>query len=110
MLSIDLHGKKAVVTGSTVGIGLAIAKSLSQAGADVVINGRSQQVVAKAVQAVLSVSPGARVQGVAADLATADGCQTLVAHAPDCDILVNNLGIYGTIPFFDISDDEWQRY
>lgn len=110
MLNIDLQGKKAVITGSTVGIGLAIAKSLAQAGADVVVNGRSQEAVDKAVAAVLSAAPAARVQGVAADLATASGCQDLIAQVPDCDILVNNLGIYGTVPFFDISDEEWQRY
>jgi NAD(P)-dependent dehydrogenase (short-subunit alcohol dehydrogenase family) len=110
MLNIDLQGKKAVITGSTVGIGLAIAKSLAQADADVVVNGRSQEAVDKAVAAVLSAAPAARVQGVAADLATASGCQDLIAQVPDCDVLVNNLGIYGTVPFFEISDEEWQRY
>lgn len=110
MLNIDLQGKKAVITGSTVGIGLAIAKSLAKAGADVVVNGRSQEAVDKAVEAVLSAAPGARAQGVAADLATASGCQEFTTHIPDCDILVNNLGIYGTVPFFEISDEEWQRY
>ncbi|WP_286999641.1 MULTISPECIES: SDR family NAD(P)-dependent oxidoreductase [Comamonas] len=109
-MNIDLQGKKAVITGSTVGIGLAIAKSLAQADADVVVNGRSQEAVDKAVAAVLSAAPAARVQGVAADLATASGCQDLIAQVPDCDVLVNNLGIYGTVPFFEISDEEWQRY
>lgn len=110
MLHIDLQGKTAVVTGSTTGIGLAIAQSLAQAGADVVVNGRSAEAVNKAVAAVLAQVPGAHVQGVAANLATAEGCQQLAAQAPHCDILVNNLGIYGTVPFLDISDDEWQRY
>lgn len=110
MLYIDLGGKTAIITGSTIGIGLAIAKSLAQAGAAVVVNGRSQSAVDQAVAAVQAHAPGATVQGVAADLATAEGCQQLVAQAPHCDILVNNLGIYGTIPFFDIDDAEWQRY
>lgn len=110
MLNIDLSGKTAVITGSTVGIGLAITKSLAQAGANVVVNGRTQDAVDKAVAAVQAHAPGVEVLGVAADLATVEGCQQLAEQAPHCDILINNLGIYGTVPFFDISDDEWQRY
>lgn len=110
MLNIDLNGKTAVITGSTVGIGLAIAKSLAQAGAKVVVNGRTQAAVDKAVAAVHAHTPSAEVQGVVADLSTAEGCQQLAVQASHCDVLVNNLGIYGTVPFFDISDDEWQRY
>ena len=110
MLNIDLRGKTAVVTGSTTGIGLAIAKSLAQAGAEVVVNGRTQAAVDKAIAAVKAHAPNAKVQGVAAALDTADGCQQLASQASRCDILVNNLGIYGTTPFFDISDEEWQRY
>jgi NAD(P)-dependent dehydrogenase (short-subunit alcohol dehydrogenase family) len=110
MLNINLHGKTAVVTGSTIGIGLAIAKTLAQAGAAIVVNGRQQSSVEQAVAAVEAHTPGATVHGVAADLATTEGCQRLVAQALHCDILINNLGIYGTMPFFDIDDAEWQRY
>ncbi|NMM79449.1 oxidoreductase [Acidovorax sp. SRB_14] len=109
-MNIDLNGKTAVITGSTDGIGLAIAKSLAQAGAAVVVNGRSHSAVDQAVGAIKAHASGATAQGVAADLATAQGCEHLVAHVPQCDILVNNLGIYGIKAFFDIDDAEWQRY
>ena len=110
MISLDLSGKLAIVSGSTTGIGLAIAKGLAQAGATVVVNGRSQQNVDHAISAILQHSPEAQVRGVAADLGTADGCARLVAAEPQCDILVNNLGIYGTQPFLDIDDEQWARY
>jgi len=110
MLSINLSGKTAIVTGSTIGIGLAIAKTLAKAGATVVVNGRELYAVEKAIAAVQTYSPGASVQGVAADLSTAVGCNALASKAPLCDILINNLGIYGTIPFFEIGDEEWERY
>ena len=104
MLNIDLQGKSAIVTGSSTGIGLAIAKSLAQAGASVVVNGRTQAAVEQAVAAVKAHAAQAQVRGVAADLGTAEGCQQLVQQVPDGDILVNNLGIYGTVPFFEIDD------
>ncbi len=74
------------------------------------MNGRELVAVEKAIAAVETCSPGASVQVVAADLSTAEGCNALVSKTPLCDILINNLGIYGTIPFFEISDEKWDRY
>jgi NAD(P)-dependent dehydrogenase (short-subunit alcohol dehydrogenase family) len=109
-MHIDLSGKTALVTGSTAGIGHAIAKSLAATGANVVINGRGQAKVDAAVAAVSKVAKGGKVSGVAADVSTADGCAKLVAAQPDVDILINNTGIFEPKPFFDIPDDDWQRF
>ncbi|KJV03352.1 MULTISPECIES: SDR family NAD(P)-dependent oxidoreductase [Nocardiaceae] len=109
-MHIDLDGRTALVSGSTQGIGLAIATALAQSGARVVINGRSQATVDKAEQQILDTVPGARVIGVAADLATAEGVEQLTARVPAVDILVNNLGIFGSKPALEIDDDEWRRY
>lgn len=109
-MKIDLSGKTAIVTGSTAGIGLAIAKGLAQAGASVVINGRSQQAVERALTQLKTEVPNAQPRGVAADLGTANGCAALVATEPTTDILVNNVGIFGHLDFFDATDDDWERY
>jgi NAD(P)-dependent dehydrogenase (short-subunit alcohol dehydrogenase family) len=109
-MNIDLTGKSAVVTGSTRGIGFAIAKGLAQSGADVVVNGRAQAAVEKAVAALKKTGPKGRIRGVAADLATAAGCDALVKTVPLTDILVNNVGIFGPQDFFEIPDGEWTRF
>jgi len=109
-MKIDLSGKTALVTGSTAGIGHAIAKGLAATGANVVINGRTQAKVNAAVAAVSRVGQGGAVTGVAADVSTAEGCAALVQAQPDVDILINNAGIFEPKDFFDIPDADWQRF
>jgi NAD(P)-dependent dehydrogenase (short-subunit alcohol dehydrogenase family) len=107
---IDLSGKTAVITGSTAGIGLAIAHGLAHAGASVVVNGRTEERVHAAIEYIRSACPDANVRGVAADLATAAGCEKLVNAEPHADILVNNMGIFEATDFFEIPDADWQRF
>jgi NAD(P)-dependent dehydrogenase (short-subunit alcohol dehydrogenase family) len=109
-MKIDLTGKTALVTGSTSGIGHAIARGLASAGATVAVNGRTQAKVDAAVAAIAKLAPGARVRGVAADVSTAAGCNALVAALPEVDILINNAGIFEPKGFFDIPDEEWNRF
>ncbi|MGY4495133.1 SDR family NAD(P)-dependent oxidoreductase [Pseudomonas sp. TE3610] len=109
-MHIDLSGKSALITGSTQGIGFAIALGLAEAGAQVVINGRKADAVDAAVAKLREAVSGAKVQGLAADLGTAQGCEQAVAALPHVDILVNNLGVYGPQDFFDTSDEEWERF
>jgi len=107
---IDLKNKHAVVTGSTAGIGFAIAKGLAESGAHVVINGRAQQKVDAARDKLISEMPNAQITGVAADLSTAQGVADFVKQVPATDILVNNVGIFEPRAFEDISDGDWQRF
>ncbi|HEY4293339.1 SDR family oxidoreductase [Luteibacter sp.] len=109
-MQIDLSNRSAIVTGSTAGIGLAIATGLAKAGASVVITGRTQVRVDEAIAAVTKVAPNAKVTGVAADLGTSEGGAALIKAVPDTDILVNNLGIFEPRDFFEIDDAEWSRY
>lgn len=109
-MQIDLSGKTALVSGSTSGIGLAIVKGLAASGARVVLNGRGQEAVDRALAAVKAETPAAELEGFAGDLGTAEGCAALVARHPAVDILVNNLGIYGPRDFFEIPDEEWTRF
>ncbi|MCA1512249.1 SDR family oxidoreductase [Bradyrhizobium sp. NBAIM01] len=107
-MNIDLSGKTALVTGSTAGIGHAIARGLAASGASVVINGRGQDKVDAAVRRLEGT--GAKVRGIAADVSTAAGCKALVAALPEVDILINNAGIFEPKDFFDIPDEDWSRF
>ena len=109
-MKIDLSGKTAIVTGSTLGIGFAIAEGLAACGAAVVVNGRTDAAIAKAVARLASAVPGAALRGVAADVGTAEGCAALLAAEPVADILVNNVGIYGPQDFFETPDEQWLRF
>jgi NAD(P)-dependent dehydrogenase (short-subunit alcohol dehydrogenase family) len=109
-MHIDLKGKSALVTGSTEGIGYAIARQLARSGADVVINGRSEDKTAKAAERLENEGAMGSVTAVAADLATAEGCAQLVAKLPHVDILINNAGIFQPSDFFDTTDEVWDRH
>jgi NAD(P)-dependent dehydrogenase (short-subunit alcohol dehydrogenase family) len=108
-MNLKLIGKTALVTGSTAGIGLAIAESLVAEGASVVLNGRTRERVEGAVQTVKAGVENARVSGVFADLSTPEGVQKVIEGIPEVDILVNNVGTYQLKQFDEISDDDWQR-
>src|SRR5437588_622730 len=107
---IDLSGNTAIVTGSTEGIGYATAAGLAESGARVVVNGRTQAKVDEALANLKRKVPAAEAQGFAGDLSNAAGCDALLKAFPQTDILVNNVGIYEAKPFFDIPDDDWERF
>jgi NAD(P)-dependent dehydrogenase (short-subunit alcohol dehydrogenase family) len=109
-MKIDLKGKTALVTGSTSGIGHAVARELAAAGAEVVVNGRAQAKVDAAIAEIAKAVPDGKVRGVAADVSTAPGCKSLVAALGEVDILINNAGIFEPKGFFDIADEEWSRF
>jgi len=108
-MNLHLTGKLALVSGSTAGIGHAIAAALAAEGARVIVNGRSQASVDAAV-AQISAGPGGEVQGFAGDLSSAAVAQALVAKHPGIEILVNNLGIFEPKSFEDIPDEDWVRF
>jgi NAD(P)-dependent dehydrogenase (short-subunit alcohol dehydrogenase family) len=109
VIPIDLAGKSALVSGSTQGIGFAIARGLAAAGAHVTLNGREQRGVDAALSRLRSEVAAAAVDGIAADLGGAAGCAALVARLSEVDILVNNLGIFGPQDFFEIQDETWEH-
>src|SRR5438270_6794773 len=109
-MDLQLTGRTALVTGSTAGIGFAIASLLAQEGAAVVVNGRSQGRVEEAVRSIKKQNKDAQVTGVAADLGEKDGVDLLTKAVPALDILVNNLGIFEAKAFPDITDEDWLRF
>ena len=109
-MDFGLQAKRALVTGSTAGIGWAAARALAAEGAEVTLNGRTEARVQAAVEALSRELPAARVRGVAADLSTAAGCDALIARVPELDVLVNNMGIFEPRPFGEITDADWLRF
>jgi NAD(P)-dependent dehydrogenase (short-subunit alcohol dehydrogenase family) len=108
-MDLKLRGKRALVTGSTLGIGFAIAHGLAAEGADVVVNGRTEAKVKEAIDRITSET-GKRVTGIAADLGDAAGVKRLLDQLGAIDILINNLGIFEPKPFLEITDEDWFRF
>ncbi|PKO84115.1 MAG: oxidoreductase [Betaproteobacteria bacterium HGW-Betaproteobacteria-11] len=109
-MNLELSGRRALVTGSTIGIGFAIAAELAREGARVILNGRKKESVVKAIERLRRLVSGADVAGCAADLSTAEGVVSLIDVHPEVDILVNNVGVFDPVPFESIPDSEWQRF
>jgi NAD(P)-dependent dehydrogenase (short-subunit alcohol dehydrogenase family) len=108
-MNLQLDGKKTLVTGSTAGIGFAIARALAREGASVVITGRTQERVDNAIEDIRKEIRAAKIAGIAVDLATPDGISKCIEAAPAVDMLVNNLGVYEPKPFEQITDGDWRE-
>jgi NAD(P)-dependent dehydrogenase (short-subunit alcohol dehydrogenase family) len=109
-MNLELENKKALVTGSTAGIGLAIASRLARERAEVWVNGRTQERVEKAISEIEKEFHDARLHGIAADLGSAAGCAEVVRQLPQVDVLINNVGIFEPKPFEKITDQEWEKF
>ncbi|MDF1755090.1 MAG: SDR family NAD(P)-dependent oxidoreductase [Verrucomicrobiales bacterium] len=108
-MNLELNDKTALVTASSGGIGLEIARSLAAEGARVIVNGRSQKRVDEAIADIRSQLPDAKLEALVADNSNVEGTEKTLAAFPEIDILVNNLGIYEAVGFFDETDEDWQR-
>ncbi len=109
-MDLSLNGKRALVTGSTAGIGYATAFELARLGAEVIVNGRSDDSVAAAVDTLSERYPGTRFHAAAMDLSNAAGAEQLIKAFPEVDVLVNSLGIFEPKPFLEIADEDWERF
>jgi NAD(P)-dependent dehydrogenase (short-subunit alcohol dehydrogenase family) len=107
IMDLQLSGKLALVTGSTAGIGLAIGSTLAGEGATVIINGRSEKRVSEAIEKIRQKHPRAKLEALAADLSKLEPVKRATGSFPQVDVLINNLGIYETKSFEDISDEDW---
>lgn len=109
-MDLQLNDRLALVSGSTAGIGFAIANGLAREGARVIVNGRTDDRVKTAIERIRSHNAGAKLEGIAVDLGSAAGADEVVRRFPEVDVLVNNLGIFEPKPFEQISDQEWFRF
>ena len=109
-MDLQLENKLALVSGSTAGIGFAIAKGLAREGARVIVNGRTTDRVNSAIERIRSYDAGAKLEGIAADLGRAAGAEEAIRRFPNVEVLVNNLGIFEPKPFEQIFDQDWSRF
>ena len=109
-MNLNLTDKTALISGSTKGIGFAIATQFAHEGARVIVNGRSNNAITEALAHIRRAVPEARVESFAGDLSTAESVEALLLQFPSVDVLVNNLGIFEPKPFEDIPDEDWRRF
>jgi NAD(P)-dependent dehydrogenase (short-subunit alcohol dehydrogenase family) len=109
-MDMELRHRRALITGSTAGIGFAIARGLAAEGATVILNGRTSDSVERAIKRLGQEVPGAKVEGAVGDASKTGDAQAVFSRFPEVDILVNNLGIFELKPFAEITDDDWSRY
>jgi hypothetical protein len=110
IMDLQLKGKKALITGSTAGIGFSTAQALAAEGASVVVNGRTQKRVDSAIAEIRKAHPGAEVSGIAADVSNREGCSKVIQSVRAVDVLINNMGIFEPKPFEKIPDEDWMRF